>query len=198
MNPLQKLRLMVARGIVNLVNDAGGLQMLQISALDGETRDEVERVQNFGHTGNPPMAATPIMVAVAGSRDHLVAVAVDHEDSRPKGLQPGESATYNAFGVLFKYDQDGNATLTCKNLIVDASEGIQFNTPLTNFSEMATVNGLFSYKAGMSGSGGDGGKTTISGDFTHSGGDLSSNGVVVHLHYHGHVTRGSENTDSPT
>ena len=51
----------------------------------------------------------------------------------------------------------------------------------------------------MSGGGGSGGaKTQISGDFIHVGGNLSSNGVVVHLHYHGHVMRGSDNTDGPT
>ncbi|EEG08222.1 phage baseplate assembly protein V [Pseudogulbenkiania ferrooxidans] len=193
---MQKLRLMVARGIVNLVNDAGGLQQLQVGALEDEVGDEVERVQNFGQTSHPPRGSVPVMVAVAGSRDHLVAVAVDDEASRPRNLQPGESATYNAHGVLFLFDQNGNATLTCKNFTVNASEGVQVNTPLATFSQAATVNGLFSYKAGMSGTGGGAG-TQISGDITHTDGSLSSNGVTVHTHNHGGVTRGGDNTDGP-
>ncbi|AXF86776.1 hypothetical protein DTO96_102532 [Ephemeroptericola cinctiostellae] len=115
----QRMRLMVARGVVNLINDAGGLQMLQIDGLDGETRDDVERVQNFGHTSHPPRGSTPIMVAVAGSRDHLVAVAVDNEDTRPRSLSEGESALYNAHGVMFLLDKDGNAVLTAKKLILN-------------------------------------------------------------------------------
>ncbi len=118
----QRMRLMVARGVVNLINDAGGLQTLQIDGLDGETRDDVERVQNFGHTSHPPKGSTPILVAVAGSRDHLVAVAVDNEDVRPKDLAEGESATYNAHGVLFVFDKEGNAVLTAKKLILNIDE----------------------------------------------------------------------------
>ena len=57
MNPFQKLRLMVARGIVNLVNDAGGLQTLQVTALEDEHRDEVERVQNLAPAATRRRAA---------------------------------------------------------------------------------------------------------------------------------------------
>ena len=46
MNPLQKLRLMVTRGVVKLVNDAG-LQLIQADLLADETRDGVERIQNY-------------------------------------------------------------------------------------------------------------------------------------------------------
>lgn len=56
MNPLQKIRLLVARGVLNLLRTSG-LQMMQISLLEGETRDEVERVQNYGHSGQPPLGA---------------------------------------------------------------------------------------------------------------------------------------------
>lgn len=187
MNAMARLRLMVARGVVNLINDAGGLQLLQVEALADEPLDDVERVQNFGQTSHPPRGSVPVLVAVAGSRDHMVAVAVDNEDHRPRGLQEGESAMYNAHGVLFLFDKDGNATLDCKNLIINASEGIQANTPLANFSQALTANGLFSYKAGMSGTGGG----ELTGNFTHTGGSFSSNGVTFHTHVHGSVQLGS-------
>lgn len=193
MNALAKLRLMVARGVVNLINDAGGLQLLQVDALDGETQDDVERVQNFGQTSHPPRGSVPVMVAVAGSRDHLVAVAVDNESHRPRGLQEGESAMYNAHGVKLLFDQDGNATLTCKNFIINAREGIQANTPLANFSQALTVNGLFSFKAGLSGDGGG----EMAGNFTHTGGSFTSNGITFHTHYHINVQPGPGNSGGP-
>ncbi|WP_434629444.1 phage baseplate assembly protein V [Chromobacterium sp. CV08] len=49
----------------------------------------------------------------------------------------------------------------------------------------ATISGLFSYLAGMAGQGGAGGaSTTITGNITHQGGALSSNGVTLHSHTH--------------
>jgi phage baseplate assembly protein V len=111
MNAAARLRLMVARGLVNLINDAGGLQRLQVEALDNEPLDGVERVQNFGHTSHPPRGSMPVLVAVGGSRDHMVAVAVDNEEHRPRDLQEGESAMYNAHGVRLLFDQDGKQAL---------------------------------------------------------------------------------------
>lgn len=129
MNPFHRIRLMIARAVVNLVNDAGGLQLLQVNVLHGETRDEVERVQNFGLTSHPPAGSIPILAAVGGSRDHMVAVAVDSPEFRPKGLKPGETATYNAHGVLFYFDDQGNARLRCRRFIVDAAEHIDMSAP---------------------------------------------------------------------
>lgn len=193
MNALAKLRLMVARGVVNLINDAGGLQRLQVEALDNEPLDDVERVQNFGLTSHPPRGSVPVLVAVAGSRDHMIAVAVDNEEYRPRGLKEGESAIYNAHGVLFMFDKDGNATLNCKNFIINASAGIQANTPLANFSEALTVNGLFSFKAGLSGAGGG----EMAGNFTHTGGSFISNGITYHTHTHSKVQPGNGNSGGP-
>lgn len=193
MNAMARLRLMVARGVVNLINDAGGLQLLQVEALDNEPLDGVERVQNFGQTSHPPRGSVPVLVAVAGSRDHMVAVAVDSEDHRPRSLQEGESAMYNAHGVKLLFDKDGNATLNCKNFIINASEGIQANTPLANFSQALTVNGLFSFKAGLSGAGGG----DMAGNFDHTGGSFTSNGITYHTHTHGNVQPGSGNSGGP-
>lgn len=193
MNALAKLRLMVARGVVNLINDAGGLQQLQVEALDSEPLDGVERVQNFGLTSHPPRGSMPVLVAVAGSRDHMVAVSVDNEEHRPRDLQEGESAMYNAHGVRLLFDQDGNATLNCKNFIINASDGIQANTPLATFSQALTVNGLFSFKAGLSGEGGG----AMAGDVTHTGGSFTSNGITYHTHTHGNVEPGNGNSGGP-
>jgi len=197
MNPWQKLRLMVARGVVNLVNDAGGLQLLQVSPLEGETRDGVERIQNFGASSHPPAGAEPVLVAVAGSRDHLVAVAVDHPASRPRDLLPGESATYNAHGVLFVFDQDGTARLCCKRFVVEASEDVLLDSPHTRCSQALTAEGLLSYQAGLSGEGGRGGTTRIRGDVLHEDGRLSSNGIALDRHQHGQVQRGGDVSGDP-
>ncbi|MDN4572676.1 phage baseplate assembly protein V [Pandoraea cepalis] len=60
-----------------------------------------------------------------------------------------------------------------------------------------TVDKLLTYNGGMSGQGGEDGKTVIRGAITHQDGDLSSNGVVLHNHDHGNVENGGGRTDGP-
>lgn len=195
-NAYQRLRLIVGRAKINRVNDKPKLQRLQVSALADEVRDDVPRMQNFGHTGNPMPGCQVIVVSVGGSRDAMVAIAVDDPATRPTDLQPGETATYNAHGVKFTYNKDRDAILECRRLIVYADQKILFDTPLAEFTGdvliqgntiinlMLTVKGLFTYLAGMAGFGGKGGKSTIQGDIEHTGGKLSSNGVVADTHTH--------------
>lgn len=124
MNPMQKMRMMLARGILNLVSSATGLQIMQIDLLADETRDDVERVQNYGHSGHPPKGSTVAAVAIGGSRDHMVVVACEHPQYSPQ-LNVGEVAMYAMFGQLFKMDEEGNVTLKCKDFIVDADGSIE-------------------------------------------------------------------------
>lgn len=182
MNGWQKLRLIVGRAQVARVNDGKKLQRLQVNGLADEVRDNVLRLQNFGHTGHPLPGCEVVIVSVGGSRDNAVAIAADDPRYRPTDLQPGESATYNAHGVIFLYSQDGEAILTCKNLIVHADE-ILFDAPQSTFTGAVTVQGLLTYQNGMSGQGGSG-STQISGDITHSDGNMSSHGKVLHTHTH--------------
>lgn len=196
MKALQKMRLMVARGVVNLINDAGGLQLLQVNALEGETRDDVERAQNFGMSSHPPVGSIPIMVAVAGSRDHLVAVAVDNETERPKNLKEGETKIYSSHGSSLYFDQNGDVILNCKKFIIHASDKTEVNTPEAAFSEMATVNGLFSFNNGMAGREGANG-ISLYGDYYLSG-DLVFNGVSLKGHKHQGVLAGGDVSGLPT
>lgn len=197
MNPMQRMRLLISRGEAQRFDDTGGHQVLQVDGLPGETKDGVERVQNFGLTSHPPTGATPIMVAVGGSREHLVAVAVDHEQTRPRGLAEGETMLYNAYGVQFLFDKDGNAVLKCKTFRVIADDAMDVQTPQATFSAMATIKGLFSFLSGMSGKNGAGGKTSIEGDIEHSGGKLTSNGVTLDSHAHDGVTKGGDQSGGP-
>lgn len=70
----------------------------------------------------------------------------------------------------------GNMLLTAAKLTVDA---------VTQFLKSVTVDGLFSYKSGMSGSNGSGGKgAQITGGINNMGGGISSNGIDLEDHHH--------------
>lgn len=195
MNPLQKMRLMVARGIVKLVQDSG-LQLMQLDLLDEETRDGVERVQNYGHRGHPPQGSTVATVAVAGSRDHLVVVACEHPDHVPP-LDSGESAMYAMFGQLFKMDKEGNVTLVCKDFNIQASGNVTA-AAAGNYTATAGGNLGISASGGMS-MHGEGGALLTGGLQADSivADKLVGGGVDVETHNHKGVTAGGDNTGEP-
>jgi phage baseplate assembly protein V len=101
-----RLANLVARAVVELVRDAEGMQELQVSVLDGETRDGLERLQEYGFTSVPLPGAEAAVLFVGGRRDHGLVVAVDDRRHRPTGLLPGEVCLYHKDGarVLFKAD----------------------------------------------------------------------------------------------
>ncbi|WP_370387820.1 phage baseplate assembly protein V [Snodgrassella alvi] len=187
MNPLQKLRLVVARGVVNLVKYAG-LQEMQVNLLEGETRDEVERVQNFGHSGNPPAGSTVVAVAVGGSRDHMIVVGCEHPDYSPS-LQSGESAMYAQFGQLLKMDKDGNVILKCKSLRIESDGDVSLSA--TGGIEQKAKGALSISAQGGSNIRGGLGADKIDGEV------ISSKGVVLETHTHTGVAPGGDKTGVP-
>jgi phage baseplate assembly protein V len=98
---------LVARAVVQLVNDGAKLQVLQLGVLDGETREAAERVQQYGFTSHPLPGAEAVVLSVGGRRDHLLVVAVDDRRHRKAGLGEGEVALYNHAGVSVLLRADG-------------------------------------------------------------------------------------------
>lgn len=109
---------MVARSVVQLVDDSTRMQMLQIGALAGETREGVERFQNYGFTSVPLEGAEALVLFVGGRRDHGMAVAVDDRRHRMKGLEKGEVAIYSKFGSSIVLRKNGDIELTAATKFV--------------------------------------------------------------------------------
>ncbi len=107
---------MITRAVVETVNDSEKMQLLKLNLFKGESRSDVERFQNFGHTSNPPEGAEAIAVSVGGNRDHLIAIAVDHRQTRVKDLPKGGSAQYSSDGTepkaIIKTLPDGTIEIT--------------------------------------------------------------------------------------
>lgn len=105
---------MVSRAVVRLVNDSDpkSLQLLQIDALAGETRDDVERVQNYGFSSAPLAGAEAVVVFVGGRRDHGLAIAVDDRRYRIQNLESGEVAVYDDLGSSIVLKRSGDIEIT--------------------------------------------------------------------------------------
>ncbi len=122
---------------------------------------------------------------------------------------PAPSASVDALHVAFpdgavlEYEPaTGALTVTgIKTATVEASESITTNTKvvMVNASQRITldapvvectnqlVTGTIQIKKGGS----------MTGNLTHTGGSITSNGVVMHTHTHGGIQRGGGNTDKP-
>jgi len=129
-----RLRLMVARAVINLVDDSLKMQALQISLKGDAVRDDVERFQQYGFTSVPFGDAEAIVLAVGGNRNHLVAIAVDDRRYRKKDLQPGESALYS---------DEGDYVILKRGRIVEVKAGtkLRVDAPLAELTGDVTIAG---------------------------------------------------------
>lgn len=123
--PLERrVKLMVNRAVVNLVDDSQNLQILQVGLRADELLDDVERFGQYGFTSNPPANSEAVVVAVGGALDHPIAVAVEDRNTRPTDLAEGESCLYTA--------QNG------KRVYNKADGSIELGTSPTDFAALKT------------------------------------------------------------
>lgn len=93
-----RVRGMVSRAVVSLVNDARGLQALQVTLLADQVPDDAEHFQHYGFTSVPLPGAEGIGLAVGGSSGHTVVINVDDRRYRLQALAAGEVALYDDLG----------------------------------------------------------------------------------------------------
>lgn len=122
LQPIQrKLSQIVSRAVVRVINDSLKMQELQLTAMAGETIDDVERFQNYGFTSHPKAGAEAITLSVGGHRSHSVAIAVDDRRYRLKGLASGEVAIYDDLGQKIVLHRD-HILVQSPKVIVDSED----------------------------------------------------------------------------
>lgn len=108
LDPLVKrVRLLVGKGTLHLVNDATAVQTVQATFLAGETRDDVERSQDYGFTSVPLAGMQPIAVFIGGDRSNGIVLAVADRTYRLKNLKAGEVAIYDDQGQSVHLTREG-------------------------------------------------------------------------------------------
>ena len=106
------IRNMLRRGTVVEVDDSGGQQRLRVRGLAGEELADILRVQSHGLTSTPMPGAVGIIAALGGRSDRAVLLGLESEAYRPRNLNPGGTAIYDAQGKVLKFvtgraDYDG-------------------------------------------------------------------------------------------
>lgn len=99
---------MVARAVVQNIDDSTKRQLLQIGVLAGEDIDTVEHFQPYGFKSVPLPGAEAIAFFPNGDRSHPLAAVVDDRRYRPTGWEPGEAGIYHKDGAYVKMTKDGD------------------------------------------------------------------------------------------
>lgn len=94
-----KVKMLAARGILSAVDDAQSIQKVQCKLLAGEVKDGIENLQQFGFASRPPTGSIGAIIFPMGNRDHGLCVATQHKDSRPGGLESGETRLFTSDGT---------------------------------------------------------------------------------------------------
>lgn len=184
----RRLSLIVARGIVTLVNDGTKRQNIQVIGFADEALDNMERFQNYGLTSVPPKSSEVIAVATSGMRSGLVAVSVEDKECRPKNLEELSVMLYHLEGHGITLTKDGKIRISSTDVILEASNSFTIISPETLIQGPLHVTGGISTDLGMFADGG----ITSNGVIT--GADLSAGGFTYLGHYH---NAGGSNTSPP-
>jgi phage gp45-like len=107
-----KISNLIGLGTIKRVDDSKNTQELQVELLEGETRDEVERLQQYGLTSNPPEGSDCLVVFVGGRRDQAYCLAAEKRGHRLVELESGEVALYDAAGTKIVLKASGDIEIT--------------------------------------------------------------------------------------
>lgn len=177
----QLMRDGVARAVLNVVDDEGNMQRVQISLLEDEVIDDVERFQDYGFTSVPEEGAEATVVFVGADRSHPIVVVADDRRVRKKGLKPGEVAVYHKNGdfIYLKNEKEIEIKTTtfkvnCTTATIVAESEVKLDSPLVTLTGRQQTTGE---KSG-------GGASTFVGGLKNTGGEVISNGISLEHHTH--------------
>lgn len=103
---------MITLGRVTLTDEAGPIALVQvdqgaIGAGTSRVRDKVKRFCQFGFASVPPLGSEVVMVAQGGLISRLIALATNHQSTRPKDMKPGSSRIYDVRGAMIDLSDTG-------------------------------------------------------------------------------------------
>lgn len=199
----RRVLLMISRGVVRLVDDGLKLQGLQLGLFADETRDNVERFQQYGFTSVPLAGAEAIVACLGGNRSHMVALSVDDRRYRKKNLAAGEVALYTDEGDYIHFKRGRlieivggmKVKVTAPEVEVVADTKVTVMSPLVTMSGELQVTGKITGQGGLAISGGNGAEVT--GNVTVAGGNVAADGIGLKTHVHGGVQPGAGTTGAP-
>lgn len=106
LNPIKsRIRLMISRAVISACKDG----KVDIGLLAGESREDVDFLQQYGFSSRPVGKVSGVALFIGGSRDNGVVVASRGDDSDMSvDLEEGEVAVHSPFGSKIILKKDGS------------------------------------------------------------------------------------------
>ena len=145
------LRNSFAIGVVSAVNDNGGAKTVNVSAGTGVNRADVEVMDIWGFTSNPPTdGIITIVFPIGGDPGNLRALPPGNPSARMGQLLVGEAAIYAADGSRLHIRQGGivdiwggaQVNVHTKECTINAPNGCTINGNVTVNGTLTATNGL--------------------------------------------------------
>ncbi|NEK83114.1 MAG: phage baseplate assembly protein V [Pantoea ananatis] len=133
----------------------------------------------------PSVGEQVMLLSLGGNLETAFALPAIYSDAfPPPDYSENGSTTQFSDGGFFQYEPATGQLLikNIKSLRIEAADGIQLLTEALGVNASKTTLNS---------------ETAINGAVTQSGGDMSSNGVVVHTHKHGGVKFGNDTSGGP-
>lgn len=151
-------------------------------------------------TWNPPTIGEQVMILSPSGEPAagMVIPALYCQDHQAPDTSPDTHVIEYPDGAIISYNHVTSALVASgiQTGMIQAAVSVTLDTPLTHCTGKLTVDDLLTYGNGIAGTGGAN-NNIINGEFTHVGGELSSNGIVLHTHLHTDVQPGGGNTGTP-
>lgn len=198
---VQRVRLMVSRAVIRLVDSSRRVQVLQAGLLAGETRDNLECFEHYGFTSNPLPGMEAAVMFIGGDRSSGVVVAIGDRKFRLRGLKPGEVALYTDEGDSLVFKRGRTVELSTLHVQISATEDISMATK--RFSVTGTESVMINTPALTARGVGEAAATARFEGSQHTTGNITSDADIVAgtVSLRGHVHKendGGGPTDPPT
>ncbi len=98
---------MVCRGVVEFINNTGGLQLVSGTLMADEVVNDAEHLGEYGFASVAPAGSEMVTLFWGGNRDHPIVLSINDAASRKKDLTEGDSALYTQLGSYIHLKQIG-------------------------------------------------------------------------------------------
>lgn len=128
------------RGKLTRNNSASPIQLAQAAGLADELLQNVELMQQYGYTSNPPSGSECIVLPLGGRTGHGIIIATEHGTYRLKNLKPGEVALYSDEGDSIVLKRGRIIEVTTQTFRINAATAIELNAPIITGNASASVS----------------------------------------------------------
>lgn len=204
---LTLLRGLLARGVVESVDDSPMMRTVQAEFLPGDIREGLEHFEPYGFTSRVKEGAEAIGAFFNGDRSHGVVLVTADRRFRLH-VEEGEVAVFDDQGQKVVLKRDGILVETPKNLTATVggntvatvsgtttlkSGAVTIDAPSVHITGKLAVDGHISGTGGLAVSGGSG--AAVAGSITATG-DIQAGSISLQGHTHTEMGDGAE-TSTP-